>query len=283
MYLCTFTLLKFSGERNFGVALNKPFALRLPVDVPLFQGNHADLLVIVLHKLIVSGLDKLSALYNCFLTIICNISPYCKSFSSVASVKLVNLFELFTSTRFLYASEGNHAYVSLLLETFNNIVQYQYEGNVNLVYAIVRRKGVFETVAKLTLPDAIRRASELAAKRGGEGSTGKGAAAAAGGASSGAGGKKAQGAGAAAAALSKGPNGKGVAANGSKTDGDKEKESKELPEATTPTVRNNSRCVAVNLSRSYKSYSGSLPLSLLPLSFSLFLPLKVTLKLTLTL
>ncbi len=25
-------------------------------------------------------------------------------------------------------AEGNHAYVSLLLETFNNIIQYQYEG-----------------------------------------------------------------------------------------------------------------------------------------------------------
>jgi hypothetical protein len=48
----------------------------------------------------------------------------------VAAVKLVNLFQLFTSPRFLYAAEGNHAYVALLLETFNNIVQYQYEGIV---------------------------------------------------------------------------------------------------------------------------------------------------------
>lgn len=43
-------------------------------------------------------------------------------------MKLVNLLQLFTAPRFLYAAEGNHAYVSLLLETFNNIVQYQYEG-----------------------------------------------------------------------------------------------------------------------------------------------------------
>lgn len=50
IYLCTFTLLKLSGERAFGVALNKPYSLRLPVDVPLFTGNHADLLVVVLHK-----------------------------------------------------------------------------------------------------------------------------------------------------------------------------------------------------------------------------------------
>jgi len=165
MYLCTFILLKLSGERNFGVSLNKPYQLRLPVDIPLFTGSHADLLIIVLHKMIVSGLDKLSALYNCFLTIICNVSPYSKSLSTVAAVKLVNLFQLFTSPKFLYASEGNHIYVSMLLETFNNIVQYQYEGNVHVVYAIVKRKEVFEALANLTLPVAIQSATDLEDKR----------------------------------------------------------------------------------------------------------------------
>ena len=165
MYLCTFTLLKLSGERNFGVALNQPYQLTLPVDVPPFTGNYSDLLVIVLHKMIVSGVDKLSALYNCFLTIICNVSPYCKSLGTVASVKIVNLFQLFTSPRFLYASESNNVYVSLLLETLNNIVQYQYEGNVNLVYAIVRRKELFEAIATLTLPNAIKIAMEIADRR----------------------------------------------------------------------------------------------------------------------
>ena len=165
MYLCTFTLLKLSGERNFGVALNQPYQLTLPVDVPPFTGNYSDLLVIVLHKMIVSGVDKLSALYNCFLTIICNVSPYCKSLGTVASVKIVNLFQLFTSPRFLYASESNNVYVSLLLETLNNIVQYQYEGNVNLIYAIVRRKELFEAIATLTLASAVKTASEIADRR----------------------------------------------------------------------------------------------------------------------
>lgn len=129
MYLCTFTLLKLSGERNFSVALNKPYHLQLPVDIPLFTGSYADLLIIVLHKLVVSGTEKLSALYSCFLTIICNISPYCKSLGTVASIKMINLLQLFTSPKFLYASESNHVYVCMLLESLNNIIQYQYEGN----------------------------------------------------------------------------------------------------------------------------------------------------------
>ena len=39
MYLCTFTLLKLSGERSFGVCLNQPYVLTLPVDVPPFSGT----------------------------------------------------------------------------------------------------------------------------------------------------------------------------------------------------------------------------------------------------
>lgn len=128
VHICTFILLKLSGERAFCVLLNTPFEMRLPTDLPLFSGSHADLVVVVLHKMVVNGGDRLSPLYNCFLTIICNISPYCKSLSLVASVKLVNLFELFTTPRFLYAAESNHTYVSLLLEIFNNVVQYQCVG-----------------------------------------------------------------------------------------------------------------------------------------------------------
>ncbi|CAN0045672.1 unnamed protein product, partial [Phaeothamnion confervicola] len=161
-HICTYILLKLSGERAFGVALNQPYAQRLPVDLPLFTGNYADLLIVALHKLVVSGSDRLSGLYTCFLTIICNISPYCRSLSLVASVKLLNLFELFTSPRVLYAAEANHVYVSLLLEIFNNLVQYQYSGNQHLVYAIVRRKEAFDRLNSLDLSHAIQGAHDHA-------------------------------------------------------------------------------------------------------------------------
>jgi hypothetical protein len=140
VHICTFCLLKLSGERSFGVALNKPFTKKLPTDLPLFSGGHNDLLAITLHKLIVNGAYKLVPLYSCFLTIICNISPYWRSMSLVAAVKLVNLFELFSSPKFLYSGESAHRHLALLLEVFNNVIQYQYHGNTHLVYAIIRRK-----------------------------------------------------------------------------------------------------------------------------------------------
>lgn len=154
VHICTFILLKLSGERSFGVALNKPFNKKLPTDLPLFHGCHADLLTITLHKLVVNGAYKLVPLYSCFLTIIANISPYWKSMSLVAAVKLVNLFELFSSPKFLYSGEYAHRHLALLLEVFNNIIQYQYHGNAHLVYAIVRRKDAFGQLASLTLEKA---------------------------------------------------------------------------------------------------------------------------------
>jgi len=155
VHICTFILLKLSGERSFGVALNKPFTTRLPCDLPLFSGSHSDLVAITLHKLIVNGAYKLVPLYSCFITIVCNISPYWRSMSLVAAVKLVNLFELFSSPKFLYSGENAHRHLALLLEVFNNVIQYQYSGNQHLVYAIIRRKDSFGRLGALTLHKAI--------------------------------------------------------------------------------------------------------------------------------
>lgn len=154
VHICTFVLLKLSGERSFGVSLNRAFKKKLPTDLPLFHGCHTDLLVITLHKLVVNGAYKLVPLYSCFLTIISNISPYWKSMSLVAAVKLVNLFELFSSPKFLYSGEFAYRHLALLLEVFNNIIQYQYHGNTHLVYAIVRRKDAFGQLASLNLERA---------------------------------------------------------------------------------------------------------------------------------
>lgn len=154
VHICTFVLLKLSGERSFGVSLNKPFTQKLPCDLPLFSGCHADLLTITLHKLVVNGAYKLVPLYSCFLTIICNVSPYWRSMSLVAAVKLVNLFELFSSPKFLYSGEHAHRHLALLLEVFNNVIQYQYSGNTHLVYAIIRRKDSFGRLASLNLQKA---------------------------------------------------------------------------------------------------------------------------------
>ncbi|PIO40359.1 hypothetical protein AB205_0150670, partial [Aquarana catesbeiana] len=113
----------------------------------------------VFHKIITSGHQRLQPLYDCLLTIIVNVSPYLKSLSMVAANKLLHLLEAFSSPWFLFSSPQNHHLVFFLLEVFNNIIQYQFDGNSSLVYAIIRKRTVFHQLANLPSdPPSIQRA-----------------------------------------------------------------------------------------------------------------------------
>ncbi|XP_060883855.1 protein HID1b isoform X2 [Labrus mixtus] len=167
MHIGVFILLLLSGERNFGVRLNKPYTLRVPMDIPVFTGTHADLLVVIFHKIITSGHQRLQPLFECLLTITVNISPYLKSLSMVAANKLLHLLEAFTTPWFLFSSPQNHHLVFFLLEVFNNIIQYQFDGNFNLVYAIIRKRNVFHQLANLpTDTSSIQKALQRKKKSG---------------------------------------------------------------------------------------------------------------------
>lgn len=161
VHICSFVLLLLSGERNFAVALNKPYTLNLPLpEIPLFSGTYADLVIIVLQRIIVSGSKELNGLRNCLLTIIANISPYSKMLCLVSATKLCNLFKIFSAPNYLAASSNNFQFAKILLEVFNNLIQYQYEGNHQLVYVLLRRKEMFEKIGHLSLADfAVKKSS----------------------------------------------------------------------------------------------------------------------------
>ncbi|XP_041473383.1 protein HID1-like [Lytechinus variegatus] len=163
MHIGVFILLLLSGERNFGVRLNKPYSVRVPMDIPVFTGTHADFLIIVFHKIITSGHQRLQPLYDCLLTIIVNVSPYLKSLSMVSANKMLHLLEAFSTPWFLFSSPSNHHLVFFLLEIFNNIIQYQFDGNSNLVYTIIRKRTVFHQLANL--PSDQASISKALAKR----------------------------------------------------------------------------------------------------------------------
>lgn len=113
------------------------------------SGTHADLLVTVFHKIITTGHQRLQPLFDCLLTILVNVSPYLKTLSMVASTKLLHLLEAFSTPWFLFSAPTNHHLVFFLLEIFNNIIQYQFDGNSNLVYTIIRKRQVFHALANL--------------------------------------------------------------------------------------------------------------------------------------
>ena len=152
LYTGVFTLLKLSGEREFAVQLNNaiptPTLAHLPIvhllAMPELQGGtYADALVLVAHKLIVSSPNHLDALLKVLLTLLANVSPYITRLSGISALRLVSLFELFCQPAYLYGKEHNHVYAALLLDLFNNLIQYQWQGSGPLVLAIVRRAEVF--------------------------------------------------------------------------------------------------------------------------------------------
>uniref|UniRef100_A0A0K8TLJ1 Protein HID1 n=1 Tax=Tabanus bromius TaxID=304241 RepID=A0A0K8TLJ1_TABBR len=166
MHIGVFILLLLSGERNFGVRLNKPYTATVPMDIPVFTGTHADLLITVFHKIIATGHQRLQPLFDCLLTILVNVSPYLKTLSMVASIKLLHLLEAFSTPWFLFSAPSNHHLVFFLLEIFNNIIQYQFDGNSNLVYTIIRKRHVFHSLANLP-SDMAGIAKCLSARKGG--------------------------------------------------------------------------------------------------------------------
>uniref|UniRef100_A0AAZ3SCB4 HID1 n=1 Tax=Oncorhynchus tshawytscha TaxID=74940 RepID=A0AAZ3SCB4_ONCTS len=162
LHIGVFILLLLSGERNFGVRLNKPYSVRVPMDIPVFTGTHADLLIVIFHKIITSGHQRLQPLFDCLLTIVVNVSPYLKSLSMVAANKLLHLLEAFSTNWFLFSASQNHHLVFFLLEVFNNLIQYQFDGNCNLVYAIIRKRNIFHQLANLSSdPATIHKALQM--------------------------------------------------------------------------------------------------------------------------
>mmetsp|Transcript_4257 Transcript_4257/g.4675 ORF Transcript_4257/g.4675 Transcript_4257/m.4675 type:complete len:466 (-) Transcript_4257:46-1443(-) len=155
-HLGIFTLLYLSGERLFSVALNKPFNKVILTDLPRFaNGTFADYLLLVLLKLLVDGHESLEGLWECIMTIMANVSPYVKSMTMVTSAKLLKLFESLIRPKFLLVKEKNHRFLFFIIEMFNNILQYQYEGNNNLIYCLIRHRESFQNLDKLVIDDAL--------------------------------------------------------------------------------------------------------------------------------
>ena len=136
--LCTFILLLLSGERDFAVSLNKPIVgARLPTDLPRSSVpfTHFDLLAVVACRVILDGTasnassaQHLAPVRECLLTALANASPFVKGIGMHAAMSLVKLFERLSDPKVLFSSENVCRLVHLVLEIFNNVVQYQFEG-----------------------------------------------------------------------------------------------------------------------------------------------------------
>lgn len=166
LHVTSFILLVFSSERSFAVRLNEPYVSNLPLDIPIFSGNHADLLFLSLHQVVSDSLSKPQhdALVEMLHTVMCNISPYVKSFCAESCLKLLGLVDRCSKTSYLCRSAFTHRNLAFLLEVLNNIIQYQFEGNAMMVYSILRHKETFTRISALELPERFRVAASSKAE-----------------------------------------------------------------------------------------------------------------------
>ncbi|KAL9549615.1 hypothetical protein MBANPS3_005114 [Mucor bainieri] len=157
--MCAFMLQTLSSSKDYSAKLNKPFSTHssLPSSIRLyaFNGTYADFLIISIFSLIASTQGKLSSLYPALILTISNISPYLTNIGVTTASKLLTLFHSMSSAPFLMADEYNFQLTSYLLETFNNIINYQYAENPNLMYSIVLHHDYFEKLDQLTFEGAV--------------------------------------------------------------------------------------------------------------------------------
>eukprot|EP00921_Rhytidocystis_pertsovi_P001665 GHVQ01002832.1.p1 GENE.GHVQ01002832.1~~GHVQ01002832.1.p1 ORF type:complete len:806 (+),score=99.50 GHVQ01002832.1:455-2872(+) len=158
LHMCSFILLVLSSEREFAVRLNEPFIEKFPLDIPLFQGCHADLLALVTHRVVVDSTSSSAndSLIDMLLTVLCNISAYLKTFCLESCVKLLHLLDRFSRPAWLFKAPYHYHDVFFLLDMFNNIIQYQYEGNQKLVYSILRQKEIFTELQNIQYPARVQ-------------------------------------------------------------------------------------------------------------------------------
>jgi hypothetical protein len=155
VHLGVFFLLYLSGEREFSIALNRPFNKPLVIDIPKFwNGTYADYLVLVIIQMIIDGQKRLDSLWECLLTVLSNVSPYIKTLTIITSTRLLKLSVTLSKRSWLLSKEKNHRYIFFLLETFNNILQYQYEGNTSLIYSIISYRDHFFKLLDIAKPVA---------------------------------------------------------------------------------------------------------------------------------
>ena len=134
--------MKLSSNRNFGVLLNQPVNYSIPFPVPLFQGNHSDLLIVTFSKLIENGNKTAEPFYQTWLLILANISPFVRKVSSVSANKILELLSIFSTKNWLLAAKQNHFLVFYLFEFINYQLQYHWEGASYLVLEILKSKRV---------------------------------------------------------------------------------------------------------------------------------------------
>ena len=149
VHTCSFILLKLSADRDFVLDVFQriykgEIQHNIPPDVSKYVESDtrlADMMFVVIFKLILTrSKDTSESLAEMWITVLCNISSFVGGgLSPTAAGAFVSTLERMSRPGWLLGKPLRHHCVAFLLETVNNILQYQYESSSNFVYELVLR------------------------------------------------------------------------------------------------------------------------------------------------
>jgi High-temperature-induced dauer-formation protein len=158
-----FLLHVLSQDRNFGIHLNASLDLSSlghhAKSFPSFTmgcwGDAVYLFIFILLSTSSPSRPAINLLQESYLSTIANIAPLITKFNPSTAQRLFSMFSVYSSPRYLLAKERNHSKLFYLLYAIDTILQYQYHGNVQIVYTIVRNKEKVLALRDMTFDDAV--------------------------------------------------------------------------------------------------------------------------------
>jgi hypothetical protein len=150
-YVCVLILSKLSLDRNFAIALNKPFMNDLKFkELPLFVGSYADLLINVAINGIISNFEKRKYCFRMnYLCILSNVAPFLKNLHQITCAKMFHLLSVFSSAEFLMEEKDNYLALIKLIKILEILIIHQSDSNVNLMYEVLVRQKDILSIRKI--------------------------------------------------------------------------------------------------------------------------------------
>ena len=170
--VCVFILLLLSGERAYCVGLNHPLADAGPPELKLVVGSspHSDILLMALCQLMDDGHPlTVASQFEICLTIVCNVSAFVKAVAQQATLNLLSLFDrvarpIAKSVKEQADTPPATGPLLILLETFDNMLQYQGSGNARLTFGLTTRQAFLHSLVPPAEPPAAQQLQKMGEK-----------------------------------------------------------------------------------------------------------------------
>ena len=94
-------------------------------------------------------------LQESYLATLSNLAPLITKFSATTANRLLSLFVVYSSPKYLFANERNHVRLFYFLYLIDSIIQYQYAGNSQIVYTFTRNREKIVALRDMTFESAL--------------------------------------------------------------------------------------------------------------------------------